>query len=645
MRLISARVRGIGRLVDTKLNLDAKVIAVVGPNEAGKSTLLRALEYLSSGAESVPAAERSRAAEVSDETRSIEVKFVLEDEDLQTLEDLDLREKPRQVTFIRQAGGRVFVDITPMPVRSTVRLEAALPELTAALVDNAWSDWLGDNTYDDPGGDASRHFGNELTELIDRVRLMIDDPTGDSAEDLHQAAIDLANALDPDDALAMPLHEALKEVAQCVQIADPAPIARTRLWSRSPDFVLFGEHDRSLKSTYTIDDALVAAPPPALRNLAGAAQFDLGELWRSFGDLSRRSTAILKANKRLDLVFSRAWKQARLTVSLEVDGDQLRIHLLEKGETVTVFDERSAGLRMFVALTAFLQAHGTTRPPVLLIDEAENHLHLDAQADLVNMFVLQESATRVIYTTHSPGCLPPDLGTGIRAVVPRSDGSQVSDVRNSFWGSGPGFSPLMVAMGAAAAAFTPARRAVLTEGATEMILLPTLLRVATGLTEMPYQVAPGLSEAPTRLLPSLDLEAARVAYLVDGDEGGRALAVSLIRSGVPEGAIFELPVPGVENLLCPTVYRGAFASLLSECNPDAFDIPEVPPIAVGAHEASWATFLESWAQGNGLSAPSKIAVANRLVESGRVVLSPDGEQALQDLHEHIQEVLAPSGAP
>jgi uncharacterized protein YhaN len=39
MRLISARIRGYGRIVDSKINLDAKVIAIVGPNEAGKTTL------------------------------------------------------------------------------------------------------------------------------------------------------------------------------------------------------------------------------------------------------------------------------------------------------------------------------------------------------------------------------------------------------------------------------------------------------------------------------------------------------------------------------------------------------------------------------------------------------------------------------
>ena len=46
MRLISANISNYGRLVDTKINLDSNVIAIVGPNEAGKTTLLNALKYI-----------------------------------------------------------------------------------------------------------------------------------------------------------------------------------------------------------------------------------------------------------------------------------------------------------------------------------------------------------------------------------------------------------------------------------------------------------------------------------------------------------------------------------------------------------------------------------------------------------------------
>ncbi|HEX9015273.1 MAG TPA: hypothetical protein VF960_04640, partial [Chloroflexota bacterium] len=262
-----------------------------------------------------------------------------------------------------------------------------------------------------------------------------------------------------------------------------------------------------------------------------------------------------------------------------------------------------------------------------------------AQADLVNMFVTQEHAVKVIYTTHSPACLPPDLGAGIRTVVPRRDNFQISDVKNSFWQGSAGYSPLMLAMGAGAAAFTPARCVVLAEGATEMILLPTLIRTATGLSNLPYQVAPGLSEAPKDFYSKLDFEAAKVAYLVDGDSGGRNLRKALTKAGVPERLIVTLDVPGTENVLGFEAYRAAVTALLPECNPDLS--PDViPEFAELGNDASRSEAVSTWCDQHTVQSPSKIAVANWLVENGKAQPSASGSAKLIALHEAMIEVFS-----
>jgi hypothetical protein len=268
-----------------------------------------------------------------------------------------------------------------------------------------------------------------------------------------------------------------------------------------------------------------------------------------------------------------------------------------------------------------------------LIDEAENHLHINAQADLVRMLGDQDVAEKVIYTTHSPACLPEDLGSGIRVVVP--DGEEVSHVENQFWREAPGFSPLMLAMGAGAAAFTPARYAVIAEGATEMILFPSLVREATGLARVPYQVAPGLSETPRDLYPALDLEAARVAYLVDGDGGGDDLARLLTRD-VPSRLVVKLGSPGVENVLDADVYRSAFVASMEELNPGV-PVPDAPVLGEPSI-ASWAKLLEEWADGYGLRRPTKGAVAGYLVEHG-LALSDWGRGVVAAAHGELVTAL------
>lgn len=144
---------------------------------------------------------------------------------------------------------------------------------------------------------------------------------------------------------------------------NPSLAASRLIWSRTDDFILFNEADRAIRSAYIFDDDLVSNPPAALSNLAGTASLDLAALLDFFrnGDVARSGTAINQANKRMNAIFEEAWKQSKLSVNFQIDGDQLRIEILEDHDNVTVFDECSAGLRMFVALIAFLKVHGSMR--------------------------------------------------------------------------------------------------------------------------------------------------------------------------------------------------------------------------------------------------------------------------------------------
>ena len=554
MRLLSIEINGYGRLVNVKVNVDSKVIAIVGPNEAGKTTLLKALAHIDS-ADAVSVAERSRAANIPDAAAIVEARFSLDDADREAVADLNIEDAPKILTAIRPAGGgSIQIGIQPQPRKATEPMRDALAKLRAILAQHDVMQFVDPETiYGDPDSDSARDFKGELVKLADWIEQALNGDERAPAEQVIAAqAVDLRNGTVDGDAASDLRHEFAAIESWCLR-ADPAQEMRNRLWSRTPAFLLFDDPNRTLQSAYTLDDALVSDPPPALANLARMAGLDLKELYQHMqaGDIARRETALTKANTQLEAIFGESWNQSKLTVRLIVDGQDMRVVIWENGDNVTVFSERSAGLRTFIALTAFLRARGHQRKPILLIDEAESHLHIDAQADLVSMFMTQTQAVKVIYTTHSPACLPPDLGTGIRAVVPRADNLQISDVKNGFWHSGAGYSPLMLAMGAAAAAFTPARRVVLAEGATEMILLPTLIRSAINEDSLPYQIAPGLSEVPKDFYPKLDLEGAKVAYMLDGDQGGKERAKSLIKTGVPEKLIVSIGANGVENLLEP----------------------------------------------------------------------------------------------
>ncbi|UAJ78856.1 AAA family ATPase [Leifsonia sp. ZF2019] len=305
---------------------------------------------------------------------------------------------------------------------------------------------------------------------------------------------------------------------------------------------------------------------------------------------------------------------------------------------VTPIDERSAGLRMYVALTAFLERRSLDVKPLLLIDEAETHLHLDAQADLVSSFMRQRQVAKIIYTTHSPACLPPDLGTSVRAVIPNPGNPIESTLENSFWRNSTGFTPLMIAMGAGAAAFSTARYVVLAEGATEMLLLPSLIRAATGIDDLPYQVAPGLSESAPENYIGLDLEGAHVAFLVDGDEGGNRLATKLDEVGVPIQQVVQLDAAMVEHVLDPSVYAREYRNLLAEWNPH---LTVGDPLQLTVESGTpWPRQLEDWAGAQGASRrPGKRDMATYLVENGTAQPSAVGRVALVKLHDQLLAAL------
>lgn len=641
MRLVSARVRGAGRLLDTTIKLDQKLVAIVGPNEAGKTTLLKALAYVEASGAMAPA-QRSRSDNISDATPVVSLRYLVSDENREELADLELEEAPTDFYVSRRADGEgPNFTIKPAPRKSEAPIKQLAVDLGTALDAVTKLEPL----QIEVGEDEEAPELPDGAPLLDELRLLRQDlGTYLNATVSERASIDVLRQRADEHGVALKgfadtdhLIELLPALAAWVDREDPTEKAKETLWSLTPDVVMFSEADRTLATTYTLDDNLFVDTPAALLNLARLADLSLKDLVQAVqtGQIARRDTLKNKANLKLAAYFKQAWQQSDLKVELNVENTILRIGLVEDGVHASVFDERSAGLRMFVALNAFLAARNSGRATILLIDEAETHLHIDAQADLVQMFAKQDKADKIIYTTHSPACLPADLGVGIRAVVPDAD--ETSHVENSFWRQeGGAFTSLMFAMGASAAAFTPARCAVIAEGASDMILLPSLVRTATGLERLAYQVAPGLSEMPKDFYPQLDFEAAKVAFLVDGDGGGDDLAKALGRD-VPTGRIVKLDVPGVENTLDPDAYRDIFTAQLRELNPKA-TIGD-PPELSGPKEGAWATVLETWATAEGWRYPTKTEVANYLIEQGEIAISPEGKLALKQVHAKLMKAL------
>lgn len=642
MRLTKAQFSGFGRLADAQINLDHKVVAIVGPNEAGKTTLLRALAYIDNG-ESLTVNQRSRGlpGDIADDHAVVRVQYRLNEDDQAAVDHLDLNDKPTELWLSRTAGpGEANREVIPAPRKNLAVLEAALDAVKEAVTDSSLAELEPPETQE---GEEAEEPDEHRTSFASRLKDALGRLGADSESDVEKQTSELVPATWILEFEAHGLHgdirTALERVQAWIDKVDPTEEVTRILYGRSPDILLFSNEDRLLASNYDLTEDSVGNPPAALRNISTMAELSLGALWKTInnGDEGARETLIEQANQTLQAKFSEVWNQSHISAHLKINGASLEIRIKQDGRTITRFHERSAGVQMFVALVAFLTVKGQTVPPILLIDEAETHLHIDAQADLVNEFMIQTRAAKIIYTTHSPACLPPDLGTNIRAVVPDPENGQRSLIESSFWTKGAGYSPLMLAMGAGAAAFSAARKVVLAEGATEMLLLPSLIKKAIGVDDLDYQVAPGLSEVPVSMYPELDLEGARVVFLVDGDAGGKVLHDALVDAGVSEERIAILSALTLENLLDPYPYKQTVAKLINEtAGSERVAIADLPELLVNS-TTLWPKVIQDWATQNGHDLPGKRVIASRLVEDRLASPSEWGAEVLKTLHKELTQ--------
>jgi ABC-type transport system involved in cytochrome c biogenesis ATPase subunit len=647
MRLVKAKITGFGRLAEGTVNLDNKVIAIVGPNEAGKTTLLRALAYTDNAA-TLSASERSRGLAIDDGDVVVRVQYLLDAQDLAFVERYGLQDPPASIWLSRTAAGGTdpAVAVVPAPMKAIAPLEAAVLALRGATTKKTYAALEYHHPIPDEDGESAPVDEQRVTlqqQTKDTISVFLEafeSSNGRLVIAGHESELREVFERLNQYSLGEGIVDALGAVLAWAEQEDPTPAVAAALYARTPNILLFSEADRILASAHTLTEEFITSPPVSLANLLGMAELDLKSLWAALqsGDEGERETLIDVANHVLAAKFAAAWKQSNVTVWLKIEGAVLTIRIRQDGKRITKFDERSAGLQMFVALVAFLAVRQEDTPPILLIDEAETHLHIDAQADLVNTFMTQQQAAKIIYTTHSPACLPPDLGSNIRAVVPDSSNEYRSVIQGSFWHGAAGYSPLMLAMGAGAAAFSAARFVVLAEGATEMLLLPSLIKAAINVADLEYQVAPGLSEAPTVMYPELDLVGARVAFLVDGDKGGHDLRSALIGGGVPEARIVTLDALTLENLLDSDSYLEAVRALLPECNPGK-TVPDLPELPDPASEV-WPSFLDRWATQQSLKMPGKRVTASRLVEDQLAIPSDFGRPVLIAIHRAISAVLS-----
>jgi hypothetical protein len=641
MRLIEVQIEGFKRFRhEVTLVVDGEVTALVGPNEAGKTSVLEALAHVNDK-EPFSGSQRSRGSQEED-AGYIRLKFLVEDTDTAVLRGIEGGDRVKWYTVTKRADGKVTTTIEPPVKRDTSGRGRLAKDLRRAAT-HATLQPLALN----PESSFDQTALLTLADTLDGAK------KEEPPEEMTNELTELASLLESEMPEKVPqyiskLPERARKLSEREEMERPSTTVRNRLRTRRPQFLMFGDAERTLENSYDLTQ-LPDPRPAALANLAQLAELNLDELVSAVTDerLGEVEELIDAANRQLRNYFETKWEQTHLAVAFRVSATELLLFVREKTGTYWQLAERSDGLRWFVALVAYLHTRSVETTPVLLIDEAEQHLHYDGQADLVRAFERQEAVADVIYTTHSAGCLPQDLGTGVR-VVERGD-ENTSTIRNSLWSrdelrKGAGFSSLLMQMGASTFAFAATRRAVICEGKTDVALLPTLLRQATGLDALPFQLVPGLANVANNSVVHLDMAAVRVAFLVDADQGGDGIVKKLRTAGVSHARILRLGSDHrrrtLEDLVDLRAFQEAVNRELSRADIDK-------RIAVSElRTAPRYRSLEKWCakQRPAIEPPQKMAIGQQLLKAarrGQRIVDPSCLKGLLTLYAQMERVLAP----
>lgn len=531
MRLHSISVGGMCRFEDQQtLQLLSKLTAIVGENEAGKSSLLRAIQYFD-GSKEIPAFERTSLTKVQP---LIVGTYVLSEEDCQTAQI----GYPTSLTVEKTQDGKRTYSFNPKPTRDIKFRQEILRKIRTKKFRTILSDEK-DEVFE---SDAISE--DEISAIIDRNADAIDSKSLERLSEIAGKQEGLGDGWQ-----ILPYLQELQRLVDFEKKHEPEAEAWNALAAKIPKIVNFTPDYRRVNIPYEIlnfGEADKEQPSRALMEMIHIAELDIETLKSVIesGDAAAREGIITAANSTLSEKFSEKWSQSDAVLHFQVTETELNVVVkntsnFDSKYRFTNLEQRSDGYRQFIALQLFILSHDL-QGAILLLDEIEHHLHYDAQADLVQMLQREPRVGQVVYSTHSIGSLPEDLGLGVRLVRWNPQNPKRSIIVNKFWQQegDAGFKPLLFGMGATTLAFFPTRKALVSEGPTELLLLPKMLKQSLGVDSLDFQVVHGLANLSPTGLSMVDRVGSGVCYLVDNDAAGSKIRSNLEAVGVKASSIF-----------------------------------------------------------------------------------------------------------
>jgi hypothetical protein len=611
MKIVSARVKNYRSIVDSEVvQLSERVTVLVGKNEQGKTTFLRALASINPKSRYAPGDLPNHLRASLEERAPSEIPIVCawllpDSEERDALSDI-LADADQIEEFIltryydahysygarKKDGTEVDVRFTPPDISAYVLgISKAVGSLQARLIAH-----------------ATRVTGFEpsLAQAVSNNQQFVKGNFSDAASvaNLVTTYITALKALPSQDAaIQADIASAAKEIEgwqdqiQKALAQDP----RIRFHALVPRFVFHSTSLDRIPNEVNVADFVKdpEATSKGMANLCLVAGLSTQKIQELAGatEISRRETYEDHFRASISGGINEFWTQESYNVHFRIEKEKLSLSISDNtyGRRISP-SERSDGFQWYLSFySALLSEVSSTAPSVVLLDNPGLELHADGQRDIKRF--LEEKLprnTQVIYVTHSPAMIDTFNLEQVRRVELRKD-MEGTKVLPLALGQGLDLlEPVRSAVGASLVTTLISNDFnVLVEGASDKPILEAAFALFQPAEHTRIVINGSVSETG-KLLPSF-YERARLPYAIylDADSGGRDIRSQLVSSGgIPEGRIvylgdvirrdgdFEL-----EDIFHPRFYEYA----VSQTYPDkeVGELPEGPGKTTKRYERSF----------------------------------------------------------
>ena len=457
MKLVKAQVKNYRSIIDSgPFDVERSKTILVGPNEAGKTALLRALQQINPP-DDVPKFEALRdypRAHYNDiatgriDPAKIDVVigyFILDEYDSAAVppdfrnsiyifgrrldnswwHHLEGGPKPKTFADIKSDLQRISSDIDQNAASTTEN--GASSKSPSAVLASLASAWIDDTII---GGDVASSLNGWLTKHLSHV----------SREDEKQVArLEMLQA-------ACGIEQRRNEVLKTLHERVPVFVLFSDYFRVHP--IIHLEHLATRLENGLLDEDQYDFGNQCLLKLLGFTPRDLSDLgkvsepdassktaFKAYRDqLDKRTYQLNAASVRLTNEIRSVWNPTRQSAEadrlrISADGQYLKVAVEDDVGVEIELDQRSEGFQWLVSffIVFFAEAGGKHKNALLLLDEPALSLHGVKQREFRETLSRLAISNQTIYTAHSPFLIGPDELDLVRVVevVDRRVGTKV----------------------------------------------------------------------------------------------------------------------------------------------------------------------------------------------------------------------------